>query len=82
MVENTKNIKFIELEAAQLARVLDDVHAAAVNTNYALQAGAAENPMDSLVRERVNPATFARSWCVVRTLTNPGSSSWWRRSVP
>ena len=39
IVENPKNIKFIELEAAQLARSLDDVHAAAVNTNYALQAG-------------------------------------------
>jgi D-methionine transport system substrate-binding protein len=49
IVENSKNIKFIELEAAQLARVLDDVHAAAVNTNYALQAGL--NPLESLVRE-------------------------------
>jgi D-methionine transport system substrate-binding protein len=49
IVENTKNLKFIELEAAQLARSLDDVHAAAVNTNYALQAGL--NPLESLVRE-------------------------------
>jgi D-methionine transport system substrate-binding protein len=49
IVENPKNIKFIELEAAQLARSLDDVHAAAVNTNYALQAGL--NPLESLVRE-------------------------------
>jgi D-methionine transport system substrate-binding protein len=49
IVENPKNIKFIELEAAQLARSLDDVHAAAVNTNYALQAGL--NPLESLLRE-------------------------------
>ncbi len=49
IAENPKNIKFIELEAAQLARTLDDVHAAAVNTNYALQAGL--NPLESLVRE-------------------------------
>jgi D-methionine transport system substrate-binding protein len=49
IVENPKNLKFIELEAAQLARSLDDVHAAAVNTNYALQAGL--NPLESLVRE-------------------------------
>lgn len=49
IVENPKNIKFIELEAAQLARSLDDVEAAAVNTNYALQAGL--DPLKSLVRE-------------------------------
>lgn len=49
IVENPKNIKFIELEAAQLARSLDDVQAAAVNTNYALEAGL--DPLASLVRE-------------------------------
>jgi D-methionine transport system substrate-binding protein len=49
IVENPKQMKLIELEAAQLARSLDDVDAAAVNTNYALQAGL--NPFESLVRE-------------------------------
>lgn len=37
--ENPKKLKFVELEAAQLARSLDDVDAAAINTNYALPAG-------------------------------------------
>ena len=39
VIENPKKIKFIELDAAQLPRSLDDVDAAAVNTNFALEAG-------------------------------------------
>ena len=38
IVENPKNLKFKELEAAQLPRVLKDVTAAVINTNYALEA--------------------------------------------
>lgn len=39
VVENPKKLKFVELEAAQLPRSLDDLDASAVNTNYALSAG-------------------------------------------
>jgi D-methionine transport system substrate-binding protein len=39
IVENPKKIQIVELDAAQLARALDEVDAAAVNTNYALPAG-------------------------------------------
>lgn len=39
ITENPKNIKFVELDAAQLPRSLDDVDASAINTNYALEAG-------------------------------------------
>jgi D-methionine transport system substrate-binding protein len=39
VIDNPKKLKFVELEAAQLARSLDDLDAAAVNTNYALPAG-------------------------------------------
>ncbi|MCM8711663.1 MetQ/NlpA family ABC transporter substrate-binding protein [Clostridium sp. SYSU_GA19001] len=38
ITENTKNLKFKELEAAQLPRTLEDVEAAVINTNYALEA--------------------------------------------
>lgn len=38
ITQNTKNIKIQEVEAAQLPRVLQDVDAAVINTNYALQA--------------------------------------------
>jgi D-methionine transport system substrate-binding protein len=44
IVENPKNIKFEELEAAQLPRVLPDVAGAVINTNYALEADL--NPVD------------------------------------
>jgi D-methionine transport system substrate-binding protein len=37
--ENPKKLQFIEVEAAQTPRALDDVDAAAVNTNYAVSAG-------------------------------------------
>lgn len=36
---NPKNIKFREIEAASLARILSDVDAAVINGNYALPAG-------------------------------------------
>ena len=39
VVENPKKLKFVELEAAQLPRTLDDLDAAAINTNFALPAG-------------------------------------------
>jgi D-methionine transport system substrate-binding protein len=39
ITENKKNFKFTELEAAQLPRSLPDVDAAAINGNYALEAG-------------------------------------------
>lgn len=39
IVENPKKIRIVELEAAQLPRSLDDLDAAAVNTNYAIPAG-------------------------------------------
>ncbi len=50
IIENPKNLKFEELEAAQLPRVLPDVAAAVINTNYALEADL--NPLeDALVIE-------------------------------
>ena len=37
--ENPHNIKFVELEAAQVARVVDEVEYVVLNGNYALEAG-------------------------------------------
>ena len=39
IAENPKNLRFRELEAATLPRVLPDVDLALINTNYALEAG-------------------------------------------
>ena len=50
VTENPKNLKFVELDAAQLPRSLEDVEAAVINTNYAMEAGL--NPAkDPLIRE-------------------------------
>ena len=47
---NPKKLKFVELDAAQLPRSLDDLDAAAINTNFAISAG--HNPKtDSIVLE-------------------------------
>lgn len=39
IIENKKNLKITELDAAQLPRVLGDVDAAVINANYAIEAG-------------------------------------------
>ncbi|CAH2601168.1 L-methionine/D-methionine ABC transporter membrane anchored binding protein [Rhodovastum atsumiense] len=39
VADNPHKLRFVEIEAAQAPRVLDDVDAAAVNTNFALPAG-------------------------------------------
>ena len=39
IVENPKNLKFSEIEAATLPRILSDVDAAVINGNYAIPAG-------------------------------------------
>lgn len=39
IVENPKNIKFLELEAAQVAKAVKDVSYVVLNGNYALEAG-------------------------------------------
>ena len=39
VADNPKHIKFVELDAAQLPRSLDDLSAASINTDYAVKAG-------------------------------------------
>ncbi|WBV41772.1 MetQ/NlpA family ABC transporter substrate-binding protein [Pseudoroseomonas cervicalis] len=39
VLENPKRLRIIELEAAQIPRTLDEVDAAAINTNFAIPAG-------------------------------------------
>ena len=50
ITENAKHLQIKELEAAEIPRSLDDVDFAAINTNYAMDAGL--NPVtDALLRE-------------------------------
>lgn len=50
IIENPKNLEFVELEAAQIPKLLSEVDFAAINSNYSLEAGL--NPIeDSIYRE-------------------------------
>ncbi|WP_375464951.1 MetQ/NlpA family ABC transporter substrate-binding protein [uncultured Methylobacterium sp.] len=49
IVENPRRLKFIEVDAAQTPRSLDDVDAAAINTNFATPAGL--KPSDAILKE-------------------------------
>ncbi|WP_447005564.1 MetQ/NlpA family ABC transporter substrate-binding protein [Saccharothrix isguenensis] len=51
IAENPKNLEFVELEAAQLPRSLDDTDASVVNGNYAIDAGL-KPASDALALER------------------------------
>lgn len=50
ITENSRKLKIVEVDAAQTARTLDDVDVAAVNTNYATQAGL-DPVKDAILRE-------------------------------
>jgi D-methionine transport system substrate-binding protein len=50
IADNPKKLKFVEIDAAQAPRTLDDVDAAGINTNYATQAGL-DPVKDPLLRE-------------------------------
>ena len=50
ITENPKNFRFVEIEAAQLPRTLDDTDASAINADYAVKAGL-NSVRDGLLRE-------------------------------
>ncbi len=53
ILSNPKNLKIVELEAAQLARSLPDVAMAVINGNYAIQAGL-NAATDALAKEEAD----------------------------
>lgn len=60
IVENKLNLEIIELEAAQLAKSIDDVAFAVINGNYALQGGlTSENVVAFESKDSVGADTFA-----------------------
>ncbi|MFN4252513.1 MetQ/NlpA family ABC transporter substrate-binding protein [Deinococcus sp.] len=70
IISNVKRLKFRELDAAQLPRVLADVDAAIINTNYALDAGL--NPLkDALTLEGSSSPYANRLVVQPATLKNP-----------
>lgn len=61
ITSNPKNLKIVELEAAQLARSLQDVDIAVINGNYAIQAGlnAATDALAKEEKDSLAAATYA-----------------------
>ena len=57
ITENSLNLEFIEMDAAQTPRSLDDVVAAAVNDNYALDAGLVPSEDAISLEDPNDPAT-------------------------
>lgn len=55
IVDNPKNLKVSELEAPQLPRALDDVAAAVINTNYALEAKLVPTKDALLIEQKDSP---------------------------
>lgn len=53
VLSNPKSLKFVELDAQQLPRTLQDVTAAVINTNYAVEAGLIPSK-DAIVKEDKN----------------------------
>ena len=58
IAENPKGLRFVEIDAPQLPRALDDVALAVINGNYALEAGL-EPARDALALERVEGNPYA-----------------------
>ncbi|MDF2512198.1 MAG: hypothetical protein K0S04_2064 [Herbinix sp.] len=61
IVENSKNLDIVEIEAAQLARSLQDVDLAVINGNYAIEAGlnVAKDAIATEDKDSVAADTFA-----------------------
>lgn len=57
IVENPKKLRFIEIEAAQLPRALDDVGLAVINSNFALSAGL--NPVKDAIAIEAKDSPYA-----------------------
>ncbi|WP_415948660.1 MetQ/NlpA family ABC transporter substrate-binding protein [Streptomyces sp. KLOTTS4A1] len=63
IAENPRNLKFKEIEAAQLPRSLADVDAAVINGNYAVEAGLSPES-DALVSETAKGNPYANGLVV------------------
>lgn len=57
IINNPKNLSLIEVDAAMLPRALDDVDLAAINTNFALQAGL--NPLEDALAIESKDSPYA-----------------------
>ncbi|MDR7868870.1 MAG: MetQ/NlpA family ABC transporter substrate-binding protein [Sporomusaceae bacterium] len=84
---NPKNIKLRELDAAQIPRSLDDIDAAAINTNYAIPAGLvptkdaltienADSPYANLIAVRTKDKDDAAFQKLLKAYRSPEVKQW------
>jgi D-methionine transport system substrate-binding protein len=74
IVANPKRVKIVELDAAQIARALDDVDAAAITGNYAVPAGL--DPLhDSLAVEKGDSA-----YCCLVVVRKANATAPWAKT--
>ena len=77
ITDNPKRVRIVELDAAQIARALDDVDAGAVTGNYAVAAGL--DPLrESLVVEQAGPALIQQYCCLVVVRQADAAAPWAR----
>lgn len=62
VIENPRQIRFIELEAPQMPRSLDDTHASGINTNYAVEAGL--DPIKDSIAQESSASPYASVFVV------------------
>ena len=79
--ENPKQIKIIEIEAPQLPRSLDDVDAAVINGNYALEAGLTP-AKDALGRSRPGTTHTPTCWSPRHSWRKIRACWRWRKISP
>ena len=80
IVSNPKNLRIVEIEAASLPRMLDDVDAAVINGNYALSAGlditaslvaeGKESPYVNIIAVKKGNENSAKTKALVKALSN------------
>lgn len=58
IVENPKNLSFVEVQAAQLVRTLPDVELAVINGNYAVEAGITDTVLATEAKDSEGAVTY------------------------
>ena len=76
VTENPKNLEFVELDAAQLPRSLDDVDISVINTNYAIEAGL--NPKTDSIAIEGKESPYAN---VIAVRTEDKDAAWLKTLV-
>ena len=93
ITSNPKNLKFSEIEAASLPRTLPDVDVAAINGNYALDAGlsaskdglfveGADSPYVNIVAVKQGKENDAQIVALVKALQSQKVKDWVKQQYP